>query len=166
MRFDTLNEWKKVNLMNESIDDSLNDHNFKHKVNNKLTNDVIESIKDIVNIAVSEGLPKKQTLEYIKNVYVDPSKAPESVNVSIVRDYMDEIIISLESIKEWPNEDEYFKVIEHIKNEDDLVFKMRTGSIRVLSKNKLYDNTQFEYLKSINAVLLYKNIKWIKQILK
>lgn len=158
MRFDTIKQWKYVNSLNESIDDSLNI--------NRLTDDVIKSIDDIVKVAISEGLPKKQTLEYVKNVYIDADKAPESVNVSIFRDNIIEILVVLDDIKNWPNEEEYLKVIKNIKNEDDLVFKDKTGKIEILSKNKLYDNDQFEYLKSIDAQLLYNNVKWIKQILK
>lgn len=162
MRFESIKEWKKIKLLNESVND-LQDIDITKNI--ELSDDVKSSIDYIVNCAISEGLPKKQTINYIKSVYQDSSKAPESVSVSIVREHLDIIIEKINKIYHWPSESIYLKLVESIKNEDDIVFMVK-GALKVYNKNKLYDDKHLQFLQESKAVLVYKNIKWVKEILK
>ena len=159
MRFESIKEWKKTKLLNESVVESSNN------LYSKLSEDIKKSIDSIVSYAISEDLPKKQTIKYIESVYTNPSKAPESISVHIVRENLDIIIEKLNNIYHWPSESIYLKLIENIKNEDDTVFIIN-GVLNVYNKNKLYDDKHLKFLKESKAVLVYKDIKWVKEILK
>jgi len=137
-----------------------------------------QSIDDMVNCAKDLGMPKLATVEYVKKIFTDSSKAPENVSVSFVRNWLDEITKKLNEIPdaEWPKDGEFLEVQEMIKRaepaKDWMLFKLDETKIAKNESKYVYFNDVSKIteeisdaLKSKEAKTIYEKAKWITSII-
>lgn len=135
-------------------------------------NDVVVQAKDI-------GLPKLATIEYVKNIFTDTTKAPEEISVSFVRNWLNEIEKGLNAIPgpEWPKDDEFLEIQELMKNaepaKDWMLFKLDETKVANNESKYVYFNDASKIteeisnrLKNKGAKIIYQNAKWINSLTK
>lgn len=180
-RLTTISEWKNQKVTEKVIDNSkpIDSEDAKIQVD----------IDEVVKYAKDMELPKNQTIDYVKSIFVDAVKAPEEISVTFVRNNLDKIVQKINEIPdaEWPDQKDFLSIGE--------MFKMQTPKIWTLFKideklidtfvsenkhNYLYNKLGYIYvsdivninetltnnLNKIGAKIKYKNVKWLKNIIK
>lgn len=179
----TIQDWKNRSLIKEEVVDNMpaiiDDESIK----------LNKQIDDIVKIAKDMELPKNQTIDYVKTIYTDAVKAPEEISVTFVRDNLDKIVSEINKIpeSEWPKQQDFLSISEMFKKHEPktwVLFKIDESIINdFVSKNKynyVYNKLGYIYISDVanltetftnslnesKAIIKYKNVKWIKNIIK
>lgn len=183
-RIITISDWKKTNAgkISEEIvntDAPVSDDEAKLQ----------SEIDGIVDYAKELELPKVQTIDYVKSIFVDPIKAPEEISANFVKDNLDKIVSEIESIPdaEWPKQSDFLSVGEMFKKEEPkqwAIFKLDENKLDDFIKNNkanfIYNKLGYIYIPNVininesfiknldknGAKIKYEKTKWIKNILK
>ncbi len=151
MIFTTIQSWKDSKLTAKT---------------NESAAEATHPVMFVAGIAKDLGLPKGQTLEYVKHVFVDPALAPSNVSVQFVRDNLNSIVSALDTMQDWPDGEEFERVAEMMVGDDTLVFKVDESNEYIVLKNKqALTESVMDQLTAKKARLMYPNVGWIKSVL-
>ena len=177
----TINDWKTFKGIKSAIKEEIVTIEPTKVMCNtpEISPEIKLEINDVVVQAKDMGLPKLATIEYVKNVFTDTTKAPEEISVSFVRNWLNEIEKGLNSIPdpEWPKDDEFLEIQELMKkaepSKDWMLFKLDETKVACNESKYVYFNDVSKIteeiskaLKNKGAKIIYQNAKWINILVK